>query len=332
MQNQSLLYFPEIFKVKILITGGTGFLGSWISRILAENHEVILLTRKSSKLHKISDLKNIKVVSAEVSDWQEWILYLAPEVLILNDWSGVENLFRDSPLQYENVERIRTLASTALKAKVKTVVGVGSQAELGPVESEILESAPDNPTSIYGRAKVETRTHLEKLFSNSQTRFVWMRIFSTYGPLDEGSWLIPNIVDSLSNNRTTKMTLGAQEWSYLHAYDLAKAFATVIEDLHVCGTVNAGNPETILIREVGLKIARILRKESLLDFGALDYRPDQVMKLRPICETLTRSGWSPLIRFEPGITQTVQWLLRKEISPIRITNDEVITFKLPARP
>jgi UDP-glucose 4-epimerase len=317
--------------MKVLVTGPSGFLGSWICRVLAEKHEVLGLVRETSKLGKISDLKNVTTARLETSIWSNFIIESRPEVLILNHWAGVNNERRNDPQQIENVRAIHELATAAVTAGVKTIIGVGSQAELGSVESAIPEIAVDNPTTVYGQAKVETRLAIQNLVEGSGVRFVWMRVFSTYGPLDDGPWLIPNIVDSLINNREINLTRGEQKWSYLHAYDLASAFETVIENSNVNGIVSVGNPKTIAIFEVASTIGEILKKKKLLAFGALDYRPDQVMRLEPLCETLTGLGWYPQIGFENGIKQTIDWLQRKNLEPLKTELGKILEFKIPSR-
>jgi UDP-glucose 4-epimerase len=317
--------------MKVLITGSSGFLGSWICRVLAEKHEVIGLVRETSELGRISDLKNVRITRLETTLWSNYIIESRPDVLILNHWSGVSNERRNDLQQIENVRAIHELAAVAVTAGVKTIIGVGSQAELGPVESAISEIEVDNPTTVYGRAKVETRLSIQSLIEGSGVRFIWMRIFSTYGPLDDGPWLIPNIVDSLVNNQKINLTKGEQKWSYLHAYDLATAFAAVIENSNVDGIVSVGNPKTITIFEVASIIGEILKKKNLLAFGALDYRPDQVMRLQPLCETLTGLGWRPQIGFVNGVKQTIDWLQGKNLEPLETELGKILKFKIPSR-
>jgi nucleoside-diphosphate-sugar epimerase len=249
----------------------------------------------------------------------------------LNHWWGVGNKYRNDLKQFDNVEGINRLAGVARLAGVNTLIGVGSHAEVGPVSSEINELTADGPTSTYGDAKVKTRIAIEESLKGSDVRFIWMRIFSTYGPLDDGSWLIPNLVDTLARGEVFKMTKGEQEWSYLHAYDLAKAFSSVIKDENISGIVNVGNEETISIREAAIGIAKILEKQNLLDIGKIPYRLDQVMNLRPLCETLTHSGWQPQISFEEGIKQTINWLQNKAQSTIVTKVGESLDFNLPPR-
>jgi len=318
-------------QTRVAVTGASGFVGSWLSRILSEEHQVYALVRDTSKLNKISGLKNLSVIKGDLGNWVNFIMKDRPNILVLNDWAGVGSADRNDPKQSENVERIRRLTLAALDAGVKTIIGVGSQAELGPVGSIISEIQMDNPKTAYGRAKVNTRLAIEELIKGTEVRFIWMRIFSTYGPLDEGSWLIPNIVDSLVNDREMVLTKGEQQWSYLHAYDLASAFRTVIEEPGIKGIVNVGNPQTLSIHEVASIIGEILEKKELLRFGVLEYRSDQVMRLEPLCETLTDAGWCPQIGFDDGIRQTIDWLQKKPLKSLQTLGGKTLDLKLPSR-
>jgi UDP-glucose 4-epimerase len=317
--------------MKIVVTGSSGFLGSWICRVLTSSHEVIALVRPTSDLYRLYGVNNLTIKPLDTKEWPNFIREIKPDGLVLGDWWGVGNQERNDSRQYENITRMCEVAIAAREVGVQTVIGVGSQAELGPVSDIITEDLPDRPTTKYGFAKAETRLKLANIFKSSGTRFVWMRIFSTYGPLDTGNWLIPQAVDSLSRGEQMRLTKGEQEWSYLHAYDLAQGFLVALENSSVEGIVNIGNPETINLKDAVLEVSRILNAENLLEFGAIEYRSDQVMKLKPLCEKLTGVGWKPNISFHDGVAQTIAWLTMEPSNEIKLNSNEIVKFNLPAR-
>jgi UDP-glucose 4-epimerase len=318
--------------MKIAVRGSSGFLGSWITRVLAQSHHVSAVLRHGSSAYNLQGIMDLDIVYANDSEFCNFISERKPDAVILADWWGVGNQFRNDPRQEENTSRATLIAKAAVQAGVKVVIGMGSQAEIGPVLSEIRDDALDNPTTLYGKAKVNTRVSVSSILSESSCRFVWMRVFSTYGPLDSGNWLIPNTVDSLLKHESMNLTKGEQEWNYLHAFDLANAFSICLDETSLTGIVNVGNPTTTSVKTVVEKISSLLNSENLLHFGAIPYRSDQVMLLKTRCEKLVGAGWMPQIGLDKGLSQTVDWLSRKPLEPIECLNGKLLDFKLPKRP
>ena len=94
---------------------------------------------------------------------------------------------------------------------------------------------------------------------------------------------------------------------------------------------NLGNPNTNTVKEVLSLIGDIMGKKDLIQFGTVPYRSDQVMKLKPVCESLIKLGWKPKIALEAGLKQTIDWYLDKEETPVMLSNNESIFFDLPVR-
>ena len=317
--------------MKIAITGGSGFIGAWLCRELSRDHEVVAIIREASDEFRFQGAGNVKVTRAKVESWNELIIACQPDVLILAEWEGVSNTVRNEDLQMSNIPRQIGLVSAAMQSGSKLVIGIGSQAEVGPSDAGISEESPDNPTTAYGFAKVNVRKALLDLTDGTETRFIWMRIFSTYGPLDNGSWLIPYLVENLSHGKEVALTKCEQEWNYLHAFDIVRAFRTVIENGSISGVVNVANPATISLRKVVDMISSHFGRGDLLKFGALEYRKDQVMNLRVESETLNSFGWKPIVDFAEGINETINWLLGKSENPMELLNSSRIKFNLPIR-
>ena len=296
---------------KVLITGASGFLGSWISHHL--NHqdlEVFAVSRPSDSMSRLSTLPKSCVYECVEQNWTSLIREISPNVVISADWSGVDSASKNSfDVQMPNIKRISALATASLESNVDTFLTFGSQAENGPINISSEEINYDYATTAYGRAKIEVRKLLEEKFQNSNTRFVWGRIFSTYGPLDNSTWLLPSLIQTLINNQSFNLTSGDQVWSYLHVYDFCTAITLLINSSQIRGVVNIGNEQTMKIREIAESVAESLGKQSLLNVGVSDYRIDQVMLLQPITAKLNSIGWKPVIDINDGLPDLVRWSL-----------------------
>lgn len=296
---------------KIIVTGASGFLGSWLCHHLSyRGYEVFAVIRPRETISRLGRFPKFEIFSYLESYWPSLIESIKPQVVISADWSGVDSASRNSPtIQMQNINRIKLLADASVVNNVKTFITFGSQAENGPINVPAKELNYDKATTAYGKAKIELRKILEKTFRQTQTRFVWGRIFSTYGALDNPNWFLPSLINSLINNEIFSLTSGNQKWSYLHAYDFCRSISLLIEKDTVQGVVNIGNEETVIIRNIADYIGEILDKQPFLSIGTTEYRNDQVMLLQPVTSTLNGLGWKPLINTFQGIEDLVNWYM-----------------------
>jgi nucleoside-diphosphate-sugar epimerase len=312
--------------MRIVVTGANGFLGSWICRILRETCQVFPFVRPGSNIDRLIGQSSQGITFCRDEDFNNTVRNVSPEVIVLCDWWGVSNHHRNDNRQFENVKRLRNRLEAL--GRIENVIGVGSQAEVGPVEKPINEEIFDSPTTIYGEAKVQAR-NLLNTYLKGNSRFVWARIFSTYGPLDWDGWFIPSLIRSMIDGKSIPLTKGEQEWSFLHSYDLAKAFETIVFDARISGVVNIGNSQTVNIYEVAYLVAAIFGRSDLIRLGDLPYRPDQVMRLFPLTTKLTNSGWNPKVNLNEGLSHLTKWMSGEADPFLNLNNGKSIRFGLP---
>ena len=103
----------------MLVAGGTGFLGSWLSRYLvSKGHEVTVLARQNSSTWRLGSEFGGDVVALRETQWPDFVLKKKFEVFVSCDWAGVEGSERNNPVQLENLKRITNCLDAFVKSDV----------------------------------------------------------------------------------------------------------------------------------------------------------------------------------------------------------------------
>jgi nucleoside-diphosphate-sugar epimerase len=277
-----------------------------------ERHEVAALLRASSRTWRINDLlRRVTRIEGGLGDLESArkpILGFAPEVVIHLAWQGVGNTARNDVTQAENIGHTLSLVRLAHEAGARAWVGLGSQAEYGPTEGPISEKAPTRPTTLYGVAKLATGMFASRLCDDLGLRFGWLRLFSSYGPMDDPGWMIPGLIRQLCRGQRPPLTAGTQLWDYLYVEDAARAIVRVALAQGASGTFNLGSGRPQTIRSVVETIRDSIDPQLPLGFGEVPFRPDQVMHLEADIRRLGEAtGWSTEVDLDEGLRRTIAW-------------------------
>lgn len=299
--------------MRVFVTGGSGFLGSYlVHELIACGHTVSVLTRDRTAVWRLEDATaDIEWIVGDLGALENWRAELEafrPEAIAHLGWDGVANFDRDSIKQLDNIPQSARLAAAGAQAGATVFLGLGSQAEYGPKNGAIGPGAKAAPTTLYGHSKLATCSLCRHLCERAGTRFAWMRVFSTYGPADHDYWLIPDLILQLLGGKRPALTAGEQRWDFLHARDCARALRLALENDRAQGIYNLGSGSARPLRETIAFIRDRIDPSLPLGFGEVPYRSDQVMHLEADIAPLTSDlGWSPQIGLEAGLSETVEW-------------------------
>ncbi len=298
--------------MRVLVTGATGFLGSFLlQELLERGHEVAAVIRPGSNIWRIIEIQErIRLLVGsldDISGLRKPIADFAPDAIAHLAWWGVRNADRNSPAQTRNIGSTVELAALAAEVGTKVFVGAGSQAEYGQYNRAIREDDAARPTTLYGMAKVASATMSAELCGQKGLRFAWVRLFSTYGPKDHDHWLIPQLIRALKARQRMPLTKAEQLWGFLHVRDAACGIRTVIESEAGSGVFNLGSPEAPPLRETIFKIRDLVDPAGELGFGEIPYRTDQVMVLKADVTRLQSLGWRPRVDLQSGLQEVVSW-------------------------
>jgi UDP-glucose 4-epimerase len=302
-------------KKAIIITGGSGFVGSAIvKQTIADGNLPIVLKRPSSNQKRLESVEGYISFEYESSVDRytiDRIKEYKPQVLIHLAWRGVSGRERNEIYQIEdNLPLTLETVKFAHEVGCDRWIGVGSQAEYGNPNCQVDELFPTHPTTIYGKAKLAACWSSLGLCQAYDICGSWVRLFDPYGPQDEPHWLIPYLIKEMAIGNTPKLTKCEQLWDYLYIDDAAKGLLSLAY-IQAAGIFNLGSGIAISLK----KVVEIIRDSIDLninpEYGAVEYRPDPVMKLQADINKISQiTGWKPQVSIEQGLSNTVDWFIK----------------------
>jgi UDP-glucose 4-epimerase len=308
---------PNETPRRVFVTGATGFIGAAVAKELVfRGHSVAVMHRAKSSLNRLTPiLDRVELIEASAISPVGWAVSVRnwkPDILIHLAWDGVAGQLRNDPVQGENVQSAVLLVQLAQLVDCKAWVGLGSQAEYGPVNRQVAEDHPLDPTTEYGKSKVEACRLAADACQKAGLRFGWLRVFSTYGPDDGPHWMLPSLIERLLDRERPSLTPCEQLWDYLFVDDAARAIVDVALDESVGGIFNLGSGRAVPLREVVEQVRDLIDPSLPLGFGETPYRPDQVMLLQADISRLTAATrWTPSTSLLEGLRRTVDWHKRR---------------------
>jgi UDP-glucose 4-epimerase len=300
--------------MRALVTGATGFLGCHlVAHLLSQGDAVAVILRPDANPWRLgpmlSTVSQIRGNLRHVARLRPAIAAFDPEVVFHLAWWGVSASGRQQVRQVtENLVPSVELATVATDLGVGTFVGIGSQAEYGRRPGPVDETCSTVPETMYGAVKVGTYLALKQIFADSDVRFAWLRLFSSYGPKDNPQALIPYVARTLLEGQVPALTNGEQVWNYTYVKDVVKGIYAVARVHQARGLFNLGSGQTTIIRGVVELIRDMINPSLPLGFGQRPYATGQVMHLEPdISRIQTTTGWAPTTSLETGLLETIHY-------------------------
>ena len=290
---------------RVVITGATGFIGiHLIKEWLEKDVEVFAVIRPNSKnAGRIPQNDHIHIIEQRMDEYDtlprlidsaDYFYHLA--------WEGARVPFRDDTEMQKNNYKCTLMAyESAKKLGCSFFLGSGSQAEYGPTNGIIDETYPCNPTSEYGKQKLEASKELLSRAEHDGMKLIWTRLFSIYGPHDFQGTLVMSSIDKMLKDEPIKMTEGTQLWDYLYVSDAAAAMILFSEVDCDNGVYNIASGNYKPLKSFVEEIKRILNSKSKLEFGAIHYGPYGPVNLMPDSSKLRALGWKSIVSFNEGI-------------------------------
>ena len=304
--------------MKILLTGGAGFIGSHLCDFLLEKgHYVICVDNLLT-----GDIKNIKhnlqnkrfefikhdvTKPLKISGKIDYILHFASPA------SPVD--YMNYPLETLDVGSLGTknLLELARKKKAKFLLASTSEVygdpNVSPQSEEYFGNVnPIGPRSVYDEAKrfAEALTSAYVREKLVDARIV--RIFNTYGPrmgLDDGR-VVPNFIkQALTGQPLTIYGDGSQTRSFCYVSDMVSGIYKLMH-AKTAGPINIGNPKELKVNEFANVILKLTGSRSKIAYKPLP-QDDPKQRMPDISKAKKELDWEPKVGLEEGIKKTIEW-------------------------
>lgn len=308
--------------MRILVTGGAGFLGSHLcERLLAEGHEVLCLdnyfTGRRRNLHGMLKNPDFELIRHDVI---EPILLEVDRVYHLACPASPIH-YQYNPVKTIKTNVIGTYNMLGLAKRVKARFFLASTSEVygDPAEHPQRESYwgnvnPIGVRSCYDEGKRVAETFTMDYHRQNRVEVRIARIFNTYGPrmlANDGRVVSNFIVQALKGDDITVYGEGSQTRSFCYVDDLIDGFVRMMENENFIGPVNLGNPEEYTILELAKKIISMTGSKSRIAYGPLP--SDDPAQRRPdITLARQRLGWQPKVGVDEGLKRTIEYF-KKEL-------------------
>lgn len=303
---------------KVLITGATGFVGSWVvQEMLDHDIEVVAVVREdSANIERLSD-KAVSIVRCSLENYER-----LPDLIADRDmdavyhfaWQGVSDRdIRSSDIQIQNVEATLKLIEVMPELRCATFVGAGSLHEIESFYEMQEDKRIDNLGYMYKAAKLSAHWMGKALAGSKDIRFFWPVISNTYGVGEKSGRLVNTVIRQMMDGNVPALSAGNQNYDFVYISDVAKAFRLIGEKGVDGANYLIGSGQVRPLREY-LRIAqdvtnRLCNSDIPLGLGQrtsdVVFLPEEVFDITNLVED---TGFQITVTFEEGVEQTAKWI------------------------
>ncbi|MDA7679693.1 SDR family oxidoreductase [bacterium] len=301
--------------MKILITGGAGFLGSHLcDRLISEDHEVICLDNfftgsKQNIIHLLDnprfELMRHDVVDPFKAEVDQIYNLACPASPVHYQHDPIKTVKTSVTGAINALDLAKRVGARILQASTSEVYG---DPEVHPQQEDYRGNVnPIGPRACYDEGKRCAETLFFDYHRQNKVDIRVIRIFNTYGTRmrpDDGRVVSNFIIQALSGEDITVYGDGKQTRSFCYVDDLIEAMIRMMTQEEIIGPVNTGNPKEFTILELAEKVIEMTGSKSKIIFK--DLPEDDPIQRKPDNTLVNEKlNWEPKIQLEEGLRKTI---------------------------
>lgn len=296
---------------KVLVTGGSGFLG---------RHTLMPLVERGFEVHALYRTSLPTLPTDNVVRWHQCDIFdeaklgrqiemIRPEGLLHLAWDTTPGLYWTTSANLDWLAASLHLARCFARCGGQRLVIAGSSAEYQWGGEDKLDeiASPLLPTSLYGKCKNALREVIASWASEENISFAWGRIFNVFGPGEKQARLVPKIIRALMAGNQLPFDSGHSERDFLYVSDAGDAFAALFAS-DTTGPVNIASGEAVSVREFIMELRDCLQPKGQVLFGALESPSNEPARVvASSARLLNEVGWRAGAPMKMRLQETCAW-------------------------
>ena len=295
--------------MKIIVTGGSGFIGSNVVKYLSKDHEVKIFDfKKPNNLDNEfiqGDITNSKHVINSIKDC-DVVIHLAATL-------GVVNTETNPVLTLDtNLGGTINVLEACKINKIKKIIFSSSSEVYGePLKIPMDEEDKPIPMTTYGIAKFAAEEYIKAYSKSFGLQYTMFRLFNVYGDQQATDWVLPEFVSkAISNKDIVVHGDGLQTRSFCYVTDISNAFSLTLDKANG-QLINIGNNhEPITIKDLANKIIELSNSKSSVKFIPFEEskrnRSEILIRVPNIEKAKKLLNYEPKISLEEGVLKVIK--------------------------
>jgi nucleoside-diphosphate-sugar epimerase len=276
----------------VLITGINGFFGSHLAKRLAGNYEIFGTEYQTNDLFRLKGY-NFKVIDSSPRTIDRCLKEEKIDFIIHTATFYGRNKEDIQQIADTNLYMPLYLLDAAIKNNVATFVNT--------------DTVLDRFVSAYALTKNQFKEWL--YFRRNEIKTINMQLEHFYGKGCSNSNFVTAMIERLkSDEPVINLTAGEQLRDFVYYEDIVDAFETVVgknDEIETDTSFQVGSGELISIKDLMLFMKEQTMSASVLNFGAISYRENELMQSEPNIDPLKKLGWKPKHGIKEGLLKTI---------------------------
>ena len=317
--------YIQALRGPILVTGASGFVGANLFKTLTAVRDDVYAVVRREKNWRLAEVKDELVIAVDLNDYaaaKNLINSVAPQTVFDCAAYGAYSFEEDANLIYQtNFQSIVNFVGLLAGQPFAAFIHAGSSSEYGTNCAAPSEDSVCEPNSPYAVSKVAVASYLRFMGNQRSFPCVNLRLYSVYGPLEDTSRLLPNLLRHALEGKLPPFVDPRTSRDFIHVDDVCAAFIMAAAKMHpgLYGeNFNIGTGIKTTIAELADVTRRVFNVAAEPQFGTMEGRAwDLAEWYSDPRKAIEQLGWKPLVTLEDGLRSMALWVEQ-------LTNSELV--------